>query len=241
MILRKIKSFIRLFKITKKQQSELLWSQVWHDTINGIDWLKELPSLSPGRYAVGYNYLYVLTRILNDGMPKKILDLGLGISSTLIAKYASSSSAENVEHVIIEHDKTWADFYQAKHKLTAHSRICFTDLTTKKYQGIDYCAYTDISDFVNGKKFDVISIDAPFGNKGPKYARRDILKFLPDILEDDFCIILDDAERNGEKKTISQIEEILKKANIKYHKNIYTGLKDCCVIASASREFFCSL
>lgn len=51
-------------------------------------------------------------------------------------------------------------------------------------------------------KFDVISIDAPIGTD-LEYSRRDVLELLPDILEKDFVILMDDANRQGERNTIA--------------------------------------
>lgn len=43
---------------------------------------------------------------------------------------------------------------------------------------------------------------------------------------------------NGEKATIAEIEEVLKKCNIKYYKVIYPGLSDCSVLTSVDNKFF---
>ena len=52
---------------------------------------------------------------------------------------------------------------------------------------------------------------------------------------------MDDYNRKGEKATIAEIEEVLKKNNIVYFKGIYPGLTDCCVLTSADNKFFCTM
>ena len=86
--------------------NELIWANVFHDAINGCDWIdKENFSINPGRWAVGYNYFYVVFRILNECKPKNILETGLGQSSRLIGQYVKTHKA--CHHDIVEHD---ADF-----------------------------------------------------------------------------------------------------------------------------------
>ena len=53
-----IKTTYELERI-KRQNLELIWARVWDDTKVDIEWLKELPGISPGRWAVGYNYIYI--------------------------------------------------------------------------------------------------------------------------------------------------------------------------------------
>ena len=120
--------FIRLRNDVANQNSELVWATVWHDTIKGITWANSIERLSPGRAAAGYNYLYVMTRILDEIEPKKILDLGLGISSTLITSYIDTIHRENTKHLIIEHDKTWIDFYTNKHTLSKNTSVLQLDI-----------------------------------------------------------------------------------------------------------------
>lgn len=227
------------FKRIEKQNDELIWAKTWEDTCRGIDWLENMPSVSPGRWAVGYNYLYVMTRILNDIEPHRVLDLGLGISSTLISRYFSYRDYADGLHTIVEHDEEWVKFYTYKNKLSPVSDINIQKLVEKQYKGHPIFAYENLAKVVSEKKYTVISIDAPFGSE--EYSRRDIIEFLPTILDESFVLIIDDSNRKGEWNTITEIEEILKINGIGYHKSIYPGMTDCCVIASLDNKFLCSL
>lgn len=225
-----------------KQNDELIWSEVWHDTIKGIKWWdNDIPSISPGRWAVGYNYLYVMTRILNDFTPLRILEFGLGISTTLISKYFSTiSETKNCYHMVMEHDDDWINFYVKSHPISCTTKIRKQKLITEKLtDGRILYRYQDISKDVLGMNFQVISIDAPFG--GDMNSRADILKFLPEILDDEFVIIIDDANRKAEKETVEKIRFSLSESNIETAYAVYRGMTDVAVIASQGNRFLCSL
>lgn len=236
-----IRKYINYLKRQQNIGYEMLWSDIWHDTIKGLDWIQELGSISPGRAAVGYNYLYVMTRILEEKKPQRILDIGLGISSTLISQYFEYYGNENSEHAIIEHDRKWSEFYLANHRLSRCSRVHFFNRVTQTKAGHEYYAYDDFARGMNGKRFSVISIDAPHGGKKNIYARRDILPLIPDILDTSWVILIDDAERHGEKNTIKDIEKTLANNGIGYCVGLYKGATHLCVIASEDNKFLCSL
>ena len=233
-----IKRYKNYFKDLMNQNYELLWAKTWDDTRNGIKWMEDLPSISPGRWAVGYNYLYVMTRVLNETEPKNVIDFGPGISSTLISLYYSHNEIEGV-HDIVEQDENWASFYTTKHTLSKNSTIHTIECTPKMHNGIEYLAYKDISQVVSGKKYDVVSIDGPMGSE--RHARRDIVDYIPEVLNDSFVILIDDAERVGERDTINEIKEVLKKNGIGFCEGSYPGLSNLTVITSEDKRFICSM
>lgn len=198
-----------------------------------------MPSLSPGRWAVGYNYLYVMTRILDEIRPEHILDVGLGVSTKLISVYFDFFKFNEGEHIILEHNQQWIKFFENRFDLSKCSEIRHAELETKKYKGKEYPAYHDISKDVQGRKFEVISIDAPYG--GEEFSRRDIIEYIPLICSKSFAIVVDDAERKGEQRTIRDIESRLKESKIEFAEGIYRGLSDVVVIASKENEFLCTL
>lgn len=227
---------------------EIDYAIIWHDTMRGIPWLENMPSISPGRWAVGYNYLYVMTRILNDTKPNSVLELGLGVSSTLISQYfnyfegndpQTNNAGGGYSHLIAEHNEEWIGYYTKSHSLSPHSTIIKQNMIKKTYKGTQYNAYEDLAKDIKGKKFSVISVDAPFGSD--KYSRRDIIEFIPDILEKSFVIVIDDANRRGEQNTIKEITHILQGQDIPYCTGIYMGATDCCIITSQDNSFLCSL
>ncbi len=234
-----LKRFTDVHRNIRKNTDEILWAQTWNDTRNGIEWIKDLPSISPGRWAVGYNYLYVMTRILNEMKPHRVLDLGLGISSTLISCYFAHQQFDDGLHTIVEHNDEWIRFYLKEHSLSGDSEIVLCKNEIKAINGHHYNAYYDLKNQLNGRKYSVISIDGPEGSM--KYSRRDILDLLPDSICESFVILMDDADRQGESRTINEVKECLKKSGIDYYSEMYAGFSSCCVIASADNKYFCTL
>ena len=221
------------------QNQELLWAKIWDDTKTNIIWIDKLPGLSPGRWAVGYNYLYVMPRILNEKKPRCVLDLGLGISSSLISAYFEGCNVENGIHDVIEQDETWISFYRNANRLSQTTNIHHVEVVEKNFDGVVYYAYEDISSIIKNKKYDVISVDGPWGSA--QRSRRDIVEYIPEILNDSFVIVFDDSERNGERNTIEEIKKRLKDKGVDYCEGVYQSLKSCTVICSYDNRFFCSL
>ena len=59
----------------ERKLQELIWSEVYHDTIRGSKWLSPDLPFSPGRGAIGYQLMYVLYRVLNEVNPRSILEI----------------------------------------------------------------------------------------------------------------------------------------------------------------------
>lgn len=221
----------------EKQNEEILWSKIWDDTKRDIGWLQDLPGISPGRWAVGYNYIYVMTRVLDILQPDSVLDIGLGISSTLVSCYFNYRKMGR--HIIIEHDKEWADFYLKKHILSESSRIHYLECVEIMHKKKKCFVYKDFEKLLASQKFSVVSVDAPWGSE--RYSRRDIIKCMPGILENNFVIIMDDTNRQGERDTIIEIEDILSDNGIEFSTGTYYGVTDCTVICSKNYQFLCTM
>lgn len=218
---------------------EILWAETFNNTISDSSWLKD-KSFSPGRWAVGYQYLYAVYRILNTVKPKKILELGLGQSTKLLSQYAKAN--KEVKHTVVEHDQEWIDFYKRENELAENTEILKLEREYRKYKNDDkVLAFKEFKENLQGQKFDFISIDAPLGANAKIYARVDVLEILPECLEEDFVIVIDDYNRKGEKNTVNEIENILKEYKIKWNKGYYYGLKHSIVICSSNLKFICSL
>jgi hypothetical protein len=114
----KIKNFTnQIFEVTRATRievKELLWSRIFNDSICNTSWLKN-KDLIPGRWAVGYPYLFVLFQALKVSKPKKILELGLGQTSKLISEYSEAFS--DVKHIVVEHDDDWINFFLKENNL----------------------------------------------------------------------------------------------------------------------------
>lgn len=234
------KKAIKSMDSNKALSQEIIWAEIFNSTITESSWLKD-KSFSPGRWAVGYQYLYALYRILDISKPKNILELGLGQTTHMITQYAMCD--DKVDHTVVEHDEAWISFCRKRDKYAPNTDICRLDIV---YDGIyredrEVVQYSGFREKISGRKFDLISVDGPFGFMAKTYARTDILPLLPDCLSESFVIMIDDSERTGEINTINEIKRILDESSIKYEEGVYKGLKWSTVIASEDQKFLCSM
>ena len=237
---------IALLEKIKRQNEELLWANVFHDEIIGSEWLKNL-SFHPGRMAVGYNFLYVMYRVLSTLKPKSILELGLGESTRMITQYAKYFG---VEHIVIEHDAEWinafCESYPPSSTTEIKQHIIYARSFKEETQECIY-AYDGIKKTLENRQFQLIVVDGPYGwsaipNKSAdKYARIDILEMLYDCLKAPFCIMVDDAHRKGETGMINEMRQMLTDKQIQHSFGVYSGEKDVAILTSVEYKFLASM
>lgn len=252
MVRGKIKDFISksnlLVSRTKEYQEkldemlriskELLWSDIFSDTVRGYSWYNE-KSLSLGRWAIGYNYAYVLARVLEEFRPTNILECGLGQSSKIIVDYVSAYNVTSYD--IVEQDKNWVDFFSANANFSERIQFNIRNIieSENRFGGEKTYIYEDFGSIVTGKKYDLLSIDGPWGSE--KYSRIDVLEHIPSILKENFVIMIDDYNRSGEKNMVELLKERLRASNIVYYTGKYEGTKDVCIIVSEDWKFLTTM
>ena len=189
---------------------------------------------------MGYQYLYVMYRLLNEIHPQHILELGLGQSTRMIGQYVSSYA--DAEHFVVEHDPEWINFFSRDFALSEQSKIIKLDREMIPFKEAEAVrVFKGFEKQFGGRKFNFISIDAPLGGDMKQYARIDVLKLLPGCLADSFIIMIDDTERSGETNTVNAMKEQLEKCGIAFVVGRYSGDKDCTVICSENLKFVCSM
>lgn len=227
--------------------NEILWANIFHDTIIGSKWLHNQP-FSPGRAAIGYPTLYALYRILDEFQPKSILEMGLGQSTKMIGSYVKWKVNRNEEcsHIVVEHDKTWIDFFNNSFELSSGTKVVQLDLSKVEIDAswvdggkTEVNIYVGVGEQLKEQKFDLIFIDGPFGS--PVYSRIDIIDLIPECLNESFILMLDDAERHGEQNTLTLIRNFLAESGIKHCMNYYTGQKATAIITSPELHFYCTM
>ena len=87
-------------KITYRVNNEILWAEIFNSTIQDSLWFKD-KSLSPGRWAAGYPFLYALYRTLNEKHPLNILELGMGQTTKLISQYVDYCKG-TVDYTVVQ-------------------------------------------------------------------------------------------------------------------------------------------
>lgn len=113
----KITGFINKIRVMDKKLDELMFSQVFHDSIRGENWAERL-ALNPGRWAIGYNWLYVIYRYMSEYNPKNILEFGLGQSTVFINEFVLNTENEIKRHDVVEQDEDWAKMFGKQHSLS---------------------------------------------------------------------------------------------------------------------------
>lgn len=235
-MIRKLKNVVKAIYASKSLNEELLWANVFHDSIKET-WADKV-ALNIGRWAGSYPFFYVLFRILNDHKPKKILEFGLGESSKMITKYIDSNN-DPKEHVVIEHDENWKNVYFNNNTFPASSTVKIKPLVEKTYKGAIYKSYENIES-IKDIPFDFYLIDGPYGSQN--FSRFDIFTILKDKTSlDDFIILFDDYHRFGEKQTVEEVIEMLESKKIKLFTKSYAGTKSVFIIATEKYKYATSI
>lgn len=229
----------KAIQVQKKIQKELLWANIFNNTISDSSWLKD-KSFSLGRWAIGYPCAYVLYRVLDEIHPRSILELGLGQSTKLTGQYTKKE--ETVEHIVIEHDVEWVAFFGQNYILSDKTQVVICPWKYGKYKDVDNIReFENFQKIITNKKFDLIMIDAPLGADMKIFSRIDVLKALPSCLADSFVIIFDDCNRCGEQHTFDEMLRVLQENKIDYAQGKYEGEKTVNVICSLDNKFVASM
>ena len=222
-----------------RHASEAVWAQIFNNTISESLWLKD-KTFSPGRWAVGYPYLYVMYRVLNETRPKRILELGLGQSTRMIAQYAAAF--QDVEHIVVEHDPEWVEFFCNDFPLPKNTKVVMLEREMVPYKDAEAVrVFKGFKETFQGQKFDFISVDAPLGGDMKQYARIDVLNLIPDGLGENFVIMVDDCNRIGETNTVKEIQQRLADYQIGHQTGWYQGEKISVLICPVRMGFLCSM
>lgn len=234
-----LKQSLRLHNAQNARLDELLWAATFSSVTAKSTWLKN-KSFAPGRWALGYPALYILYRILNERRPTRILELGMGQSTRMIAQY--TRHYKKVEHTVVEHAPDWVAFCRKDCALSDRSSVVLLERELIPFrEAPSVRVFKDFASTFKDQSFDFICIDAPLGGDMKDYARIDVLRLLPSILAKSFILLLDDYNRPGEQKTAAAMEAALQSAKIAYTKGAYSGLKTTLILCSQDNRFFTSL
>lgn len=216
---------------------ELDWANTFNSTIADSTWLHN-KSFSPGRYAVGYSFLYVLYRVLDTIKPEHIIEFGLGQSSNMLYRYADHFS--NVDVKTFEHNPDWINFYSQTANMPLNAQIVQVESAKIIYKGFTTMSVKGFEGIVKGNKYDLILIDAPSASR--RYSRPQILSLISENIDvNHFCIMVDDYNRFGEQETCKEVEDIFKKNKILFSRNVYEGIKDFVLYCSPDLDFLTTL
>ena len=223
-------------KAYNKKIDEIKKALLFQSTIENSIWLKN-KSFSPGRWAVDFAFLYTLYQVLDRIKPDKIVEFGLGESTKMISQYCEW---RNVIAYTFEHDKNWINFFEKAFILNSNVQICLTEIEKNNYNGYETYRYKGNIAKQTGNNISLIVLDGPLGST--HYSRNQIFDLIPKAINTtNFCIIIDDFNRQGEKETAEEILKLLNNQNVKTLSGEYYGEKSHFLICSTNHTFLTSL
>ncbi len=237
-IIKKIKNFftynetnINYLEEIKNTNREILFANIFQDSIANSDWLEDR-SFSPFQSAANYSFLYKLFKIYDIWQPKNILEFGLGQSTRLTSQYIKNKN-KKATAIVLDDSEQWIEIYKKQVFLSNRLQIIKRRTTDFYYNGTKSLnsRYEKLPEILKGKKFNLIIIDGPVG--GQEYPRNNVIDLLDEYIAKEWLIVIDDAERKGEKNTISLLQKNLDAKGIAY--------KTFQVDAIKSQYFICAV
>ena len=179
-------------------------------------------------------------KILQFCRPASILEIGSGQTTKLLSYYSKENAAAEV--ITLEQDRA---FWEILKPLICHTYV-HAEIRPAEFKchGTGRAVATqwfDADALLLGKKFEYILVDGPDhadpnGTFIPLY-RGGILKFIPQILAQQFAIVFDDADRLSDRTTVDALKDILRANQIKHVSFDRHGIKTQAVICSPNWSF----
>lgn len=151
---------------------------------------------------------YILNEIIINKR-KSIIEFGSGISTILIARLIKENGLP-VSFVSVEHNIEWIEVLNKQLKrenLTDFVKIEHINLVDQNTEIGKVLSYDSksILNITAGNKYDLIIVDGPPANTSKiRYSRYPVFLNLRKNLFNEYCLIIDDANRKGEKEIINR-------------------------------------
>jgi hypothetical protein len=187
-----------------KAQSDDAWehyrqSEFFIQLIRLLDLTSPIPSTRS--WAASPDVLLTLLEYARSSSPKKILDLGSGMSTLVLAKSAPQATVITVDHS--------AEYAAKTRTLLASHGVNNVDIRvaplTPHTSGVDWYDLTQLGGI---SSIDLLFVDGPPGSKNPK-ARHPAIAECLSMLNPDAIIVIDDASRDGERDLAQEFAKLL--------------------------------
>ncbi|MFC6494900.1 hypothetical protein [Ancylobacter dichloromethanicus] len=155
--------------------------------------------------AANYSLLYVIYRVVREGRPDRIAELGAGQSSLFLD---SLRDVETFSALTVEHDPAWNGFVSAR---VRHETRCH-ELEDISFRGQIAKGYPSAA--LDSFDADVLIVDGPIGTA--RYSRWGAGPIIERMVGREFVVIFDDAERSGEQETISEVLDMLRENKVEF-------------------------
>jgi predicted O-methyltransferase YrrM len=143
--------------------------------------------------------LALVLHLMRSLQPRRVLELGTGVSTLFIAKFFMEAGAGVVDS--FDHDARWVEASIAAlagHGLTAYARVKTAQLSAVRVRGAEHSWY-GLPSFEPGTAYDFIIVDGPPSWQGQRMARLPALYCLKTLMTPTSVLLLDDAERESER------------------------------------------
>ncbi|WP_051650245.1 adenylyltransferase/cytidyltransferase family protein [Selenomonas sp. AB3002] len=155
---------------------------------------------------VGSSYLNPLFRILSTCFPRHILEFNFDEVTRLVAQYTEKAGER---HKVLDFDQQRVDSKIAKWEMHFTKTSIFgSALLEAKSGDFNGIVYQGFERFTADEQYDLILIKCPFG--GGRCIHMDLLTRLPELLEEDFVVLMDHIEDRGGKAVFYGMTDILK-------------------------------
>ena len=187
-----------------KAQSEAAWEnyrqgEFYWQLLRLLDLSAPIPSTRS--WAASPDVLLTLLDLAKSSKPARVLDLGSGMSTLVLAK-----SAPQAEIISIDNSAEYAG--KTKRLLAAHG-VTNVDVRiaplTPHVSGVEWYDLTQFRDVTN---IDLLFIDGPPGSRNPK-ARHPAIVECASKLSPRAIIVIDDAARDSEKDMAKEFAQAI--------------------------------
>jgi predicted O-methyltransferase YrrM len=187
-----------------KSESEAAWqhyrqSEFYAQLLNLLNLTAPIPSTRS--WAASPDVLLKLLEVARASSPRKILDLGSGMSTLVLAMSAPEASV-----VSIDNSAEYA--HKTRLMLTAHG-VTNVDVRvaplTPHPTGVDWYDRSQLHDL---SSVDLLFIDGPPGSKNPQ-ARHPALTECASLLSPRAIVVIDDVGREGERHLAEEFAKAL--------------------------------
>lgn len=159
-----------------------------------------------GGPSIDADHTRLLTFLLQLKKPKKILELGSGSSTVLIARLLRDLGAPPDSHVAVDHEPVFLNLTRELCTVNGvEEGIHFEYCPLAEVQGHSLKWYQISQNIKDRGPFDLILVDGPPAyTEQTQIARHPALPELVDYLSTDGVLLLDDANRDGERQVQSR-------------------------------------
>jgi hypothetical protein len=182
---------------------ELFYQTSYLDLSRRTPWLEDVPLASPSGGTASFSQLYALLSTLTQYRPARLLEIGVGRSTRLLTQYGSAFAVPSV-HVDDSDDWLTSSVGDAPHAVALHAPLAPVSVGAHTVRWYDRRPEG---------RFDFVLVDGPGSwKRAERYNRLGFMTWLPDVLADEFVVIVDDTSRPGESALVGQIAALCARA-----------------------------